>query len=52
MWTLLVADEQGFTIERRFADYDIEAVTLALDSEHHPSADWLKAKFHAAALDT
>ncbi|MBA2716258.1 MAG: metallophosphoesterase family protein [Propionibacteriales bacterium] len=46
MWTLLVADQNGFTIERRFADYDIEAVTSALDNEHHPSADWLRLKFH------
>lgn len=46
MWTLLVANENGFTVERRFADYDIGAVTSALDNEHHPSADWLKAKFH------
>lgn len=44
MWTLLVADETGFTIERRFVPYDLEAVTSALDQVHYPSADWLKAK--------
>jgi len=48
MWTLLDAHEGGFSIERRFAGYDIEAVTSALDTEHYPSADWLTAKFHRA----
>jgi hypothetical protein len=45
MWTLLVADEDGYAVERRSADYDVDAVLAALDSEHHPSADWLKTKF-------
>lgn len=45
MWTLLVADKNGYTVERRFADYDVDAVLAALDNEHHPSADWLKTKF-------
>ncbi|MEJ7690227.1 MAG: metallophosphoesterase family protein [Nocardioidaceae bacterium] len=44
MWTLLDADEAGVTLERRFADYDMDAVAMALDSEHHPDAEWLKAK--------
>lgn len=44
MWTLLDADEAGFSVESRFADYDITAVATALDVEHHPSADWLKEK--------
>lgn len=50
MWTLLTAGEDGFTVERRFAEYDVEAVVSALDTEHHPSADWLKAKFAAHRL--
>jgi predicted phosphodiesterase len=45
MWTLLVADESGYTVERRFADYDQAAVIAALDREHHPSATWIKTKF-------
>jgi predicted phosphodiesterase len=45
MWTLLTSDGTGFTIERRFVPYDIEAVTLALDRVHYPSTNWLKAKF-------
>lgn len=45
MWTLLLSDEDGFSIERRFAEYNVDAVLAALDRDHHPSADWLKAKF-------
>lgn len=44
MWTLLAADESGFSIQRRFADYDVTAVGAALDRAHHPSAVWLKRK--------
>lgn len=44
MWTLLDADKAGYTIEQRFAEYDIDAVALALDTEHHPTAGWLQAK--------
>jgi len=49
MWTLLEAHESGFKLEHRFADYDIEAVRSALDTGHHPSANWLKGKFQGAA---
>jgi predicted phosphodiesterase len=49
MWTLLEAHESGFQLEHRFADYDIEAVRSALDTGHHPSANWLKGKFQGAA---
>jgi len=38
MWTLLTADNDGFTIERRHTEYDMNAVVAALDAEHHPSA--------------
>lgn len=44
MWALLTADTNGFTIDRRFTEYDIEAVTAALDEQYHPSAGWLKSK--------
>jgi predicted phosphodiesterase len=44
MWTLLTADMDGFTIERQYAEYDIEAFIAAVDDEHHPSAEWLKSK--------
>lgn len=45
MWTLLTADERGFTLERRFAAYDIAAVKAAFDAAHHPAAAAMKAAF-------
>lgn len=51
MWTLLVADENGLSIERRYVAYDIEAVAAALDAEHHPSVDWLKTKLLPSRRD-
>ena len=47
MWTLLTTDENGYTVERRFSPYDMDAVCAALDGVHHPSADWLRAKFRS-----
>lgn len=47
MWTLLEADETGYTIDMRIASYDLDAVFEALDDARHPSADWLKKKFEA-----
>jgi putative phosphoesterase len=49
MWTLLTATAEGHRIERKFSPYDIAAVCAELDAEKHPSADWLRAKFHRAA---
>lgn len=43
MWTLLAADDSGFSIERRHVDYDVAAVAQQLDDQHHPSAGWLRA---------
>lgn len=45
MWILLEADETGYSIQRRFAAYDVDAVLDALDREHYPSPEWLRAKF-------
>ncbi|MGN6485677.1 MAG: metallophosphoesterase family protein [Thermomicrobiales bacterium] len=45
MWTLLTADQSGYTLERRFVSYDIERVKADLDAVHHPAADALKARF-------
>ena len=50
MWTLLDANKDGFTVQRRYADYDIDAVARALDSEHHPSAEWLKSKLRRSPV--
>lgn len=44
MWTLLTAEHDAFTLQRRFAPYDLDAVLTEIDSEHHPSAAWLKSK--------
>lgn len=49
MWTLLTADTGGFTVERRYAEYDMDSVIAALDTEHHPCAEWLKAKLRRPA---
>ncbi len=45
MWTLLTADDSGFSLERRFSSYDIDAVIAEIDRVHFPSADWLKGKY-------
>ncbi len=42
-WTRLIADESGFSVQRRFVEYDILAVARQLDAHHHPSAAWLRA---------
>lgn len=42
MWTLLTADEAGYTLERRFVPYDIARVNADLDAVHHPAAGILK----------
>lgn len=48
MWTLLTTDDAGFAVERRYVGYDLRAVIHALDTEHYPSADWLRRKFQGA----
>lgn len=46
MWALLTADSAGWRVERRFGTYDVESVCADLDAVHHPSASWLRDKFH------
>lgn len=48
MWSLLTADDTGYTIERRYADYDHAAAIRALETEHYPSADWLRPKLEGS----
>ncbi|MGB3328720.1 MAG: metallophosphoesterase family protein [Thermomicrobiales bacterium] len=43
MWTLLVADESGYRLERHFAHYDIERLKSRFDRVHHPAAGALKS---------
>ncbi|MGC4192142.1 MAG: metallophosphoesterase family protein [Thermomicrobiales bacterium] len=45
MWTLLTANDSGYTLERRFAPYDIDRVKAAFDEVRHPAAEALKAMF-------
>jgi predicted phosphodiesterase len=45
MWTLLQADENGYTVERRLTPYDVAAVIRAIDDSHHPQAEWLKMRY-------
>jgi predicted phosphodiesterase len=45
MWTLLTADKGGYSVEPRFASYDVKAVIRAIDTARPPAAEWLKAKF-------
>lgn len=48
MWTLLIADADGYRIERRCAAYDHDEVLRAIDRDQHPSAEWLRGKFHTS----
>jgi diadenosine tetraphosphatase ApaH/serine/threonine PP2A family protein phosphatase len=51
MWTLLTADTTGYTLEPRFCSYDTEEVCSELDSERHPSTEWLKSMLRTRGLD-
>ena len=45
MWTLLEADESGYTLERRLTPYNVAGVIQAIDDSHHPQAEWLKSRY-------
>jgi hypothetical protein len=45
MWTLLDADERGYRIERRFAEYDLAKVIAALGTVHHPARRFITSFF-------
>lgn len=45
MWTLLVADEAGYRLERRFVSYDISSVLSALEAVHHPVEAYIRSFF-------
>ena len=42
MWTLLEADDQGYTLTRQFATYDVPAMLTALADSHHPTRDYVR----------
>ncbi len=44
-WTLLTADEQGYTIERRFVDYDLAAVRHRLEHDRVPAWEYIMGYF-------
>jgi len=45
MWTLLGADESGYTVERRYAAYDLAAVRERLARDQVPARDYLQRYF-------
>lgn len=48
-WTMIDADEAGYSVQHLEADYDLAAVRVALTAAHHPTAAWLE---HKLALDS
>jgi len=42
MWTLLEADESGYTLTRQYAAYDIETMLAKLEAAHHPTAPYIR----------
>lgn len=52
MWTLVTVKDDILEVQRRFSNYDVGIVLAALDSEHHPSAEWLKAKLTRPLIQT
>lgn len=48
-WTMIDADQAGYSIQHMEADYDLAAVRAALGAAHHPTAAWLE---HKLGLDS
>jgi hypothetical protein len=48
MWTLLTADEDGWTLEHRRTPHDLDQVIADLRTVDHPSASWLTSKMWRA----
>ncbi len=42
MWTLLEADDAGYSLTRQYAEYDIPAMLAALDETHHPTRAYVR----------
>lgn len=45
MWTLLDAGESGYTVERRFVDYDLAAVRYRLERDRAPAWEYIMGYF-------
>lgn len=43
MWTLLEADDEGYTLTRQFAEYDIPTMLAALDASQHPTRSYARS---------
>ena len=48
MWTLLTADQDGWTLDHRRTAYDLDQVIADLHAVGHPSAGWLASKMGRA----
>jgi hypothetical protein len=49
MWTLIEADESGYTIERRFAAYDLDSVRARLTGDGIPAGGYAMRYFEEDA---
>ena len=49
MWALLEANERGYTLERRFATYDVPAVLAALEAAHQPALAVIRRSWERGA---
>jgi predicted phosphodiesterase len=43
MWTLLEADDTGYTLTRQYVEYDIPAMLAALEESHHPTRNAIQS---------
>jgi predicted phosphodiesterase len=43
MWTLLEANDDGYSLTRKFAEYDIPAMLAALDESRHPTRAYIRS---------
>jgi len=49
MWTLLEADDTGYTLTRQYATYDIPAMLERLANAHHPAEPIIRAAWDGKA---
>lgn len=50
MWMLLEADESGYRIQRRFVEYDRDAMLHRLAAVHHPAETYIRSFFDGSKL--
>lgn len=49
MWTLLDADGDGYRLERRFVEYDRDAMLHRLAAVHHPAEAYIRSFFDGSS---